>query len=185
MGVPKMLLPWRQNTVLGHVISVFASAGLEDILVVTGAERERIERLVEELSINYPVRCAFNDVFASQGMLSSIQCALADLARRRIDAAMIGLGDQPQVEERTVRVIREAHEHTTHPLIVPSHGHRRGHPWLIGSEYWKEFVGMSSPQTPRDFLSLHTDEILYVEIESASILADLDTPDHYLKAQSG
>ena len=42
MGQPKMLLPWGKVTVLEHVISVFMRAGINDIVVVLGAEQERV-----------------------------------------------------------------------------------------------------------------------------------------------
>lgn len=43
MGQPKMLLPWGETTVLGQVVATIAAAGIEDILVVTGGEREGVE----------------------------------------------------------------------------------------------------------------------------------------------
>jgi molybdenum cofactor cytidylyltransferase len=182
MGSPKMLLPWRQGTVLGQVISVFAKAGLEDILVITGSEHEQIEDVIAGMAGNYPVRSVYNEEYASGDMLSSIQTGLRDLAHKEVGAAMIGLGDQPQVEEGTVRAIRDSFERTHHRLIVPSHANRRGHPWLVGQEFWGEILGMRSPQTPRDFLSLHAAGIHYVESGSSSILADLDTPEDYGRA---
>ena len=43
MGRPKLILPWGETTVLGQVVSTFAAAGIEDILVVTGGARDQIE----------------------------------------------------------------------------------------------------------------------------------------------
>jgi hypothetical protein len=40
---------------------------------------------------------------------------------------------------------------------------------------------MESSQTPRDFLNAHAKDIYYVEMDTPSILADLDTPEEYLK----
>jgi len=185
MGKPKMLLPWSGGTVLGRVISVFGNAGMEDILAIAGAEREGIERLVHELSGRFPVRSVFNPEYDTGEMLSSIQCGLRDVMDKSFGAVMIGLGDQPQVEERSVRQIREACEQTGHPLIVPSFQMRRGHPWLVGREFWDEILLMKPPQTPRNFLLRHAEKIHYVEVDNASILADLDTPDEYSKALDG
>lgn len=182
MGTPKMLLPWPPGTILGHIISVFGNAGLEDILVMTGAERDGIESLVRELSGRYRVRCVFNPDYETGEMLSSIQCGLRDLIKKSFGAVLIGLGDQPQVEERSVRQIRKAYEQTGHPLIVPSFQMRRGHPWLVGREFWEEILRMKATQTPRDFLIRHENEIHYVYADTASIIADLDTPDEYSKA---
>lgn len=182
MGEQKLLMKWGQGTVMGRVISVFFEAGLQDILVISGSDREKIEELTEGLGRLYPVRCVFNAGYKSGGMLSTIQTGLQEAAAIGAEAAMIGLGDQPQVEERSVRMIREEYERDSHPLIVPSHAMRRGHPWLVGREYWDEILELGSTQTPRDFLNRHKETIRYVDIGNDSIFADLDTPADYKKS---
>lgn len=188
MGQPKMTLKWGDTTVLGHVISVFAHAGIEDILVVTGSAREEIEKVVIEGKKNYPVRSVFNENFAQREMLSSIQCGLRALTPLPSQweggtAALIGLGDQPQVRERSVRMVCETFRQTGSPIVVPSYQMRRGHPWLVDKKLWEEILEMNAPQTPRDFLNGYSSEIRYVEVDDAGILADLDTPEQYQASQ--
>ena len=100
-------------------------------------------------------------------------------------AALIGLGDQPQLQEETVRLVLNSFEHTESPLIIPSHNFHRGHPWLVGRELWQDLMDMKHPQTPRDFLIQHAARIQYVEVDNTSILDDLDTPEDYQRAQGG
>jgi len=40
---------------------------------------------------------------------------------------------------------------------------------------------MHAPESMRDFLNNHKNDIFYVEIDTPSILLDLDTPADYLK----
>lgn len=176
MGRPKMLLPWGEETVLSHVISVFRKSGLEDILVVTGGARDEVERLVSKSN----VRIVHNSDFASGEMLSSIQCGLRELTRQT-RGVLIGLGDQPQVQAGSVRRVCGAFEETKSRIVVPSFQMRRGHPWLVARPLWEELLTMKSPQSPRDFLNTHREEIQYVNVDNPSILADLDTPEDYLK----
>jgi molybdenum cofactor cytidylyltransferase len=177
MGRPKMLLPWGNTTVLGHVISTYQSAGVEEILIVTGGAHEQIEEIVNL----HNVRSVFNEQYSEGGMLSSLQRGLQVLLpnRDRVQAALIGLGDQPQVQTRTVQEICEAYRSRPSRLIVPSFQMRRGHPWLVENSLWQDLLEMNTPQSPRDFLSNHAGEIRYVEVDTASILADLDTPEDY------
>lgn len=77
MGQPKMLLPWSEKTVLEQVVHTFKSAGVEDILVITGGDKERVETLVSNSA-----RTVFNPDFAKGEMLSSIQAGLAGLKLR-------------------------------------------------------------------------------------------------------
>ncbi|NWG05676.1 MAG: nucleotidyltransferase family protein [Chloroflexi bacterium] len=176
MGQSKMLLPWGETTVLGQVISVLQSAGLEDVVTVTGGFREQ----VEELAKRFGLRTVFNPEYDSSEMLSSIQCGLRSL-NAEAEAALICLGDQPQVQERSVRMVREAFEQSRSRIVVPSYRMRRGHPWLVARPLWDEILRMKFPQSPRDFLNNHAKEIAYVEIDNTSILEDLDTPEDYLR----
>ncbi len=178
MGAPKMLLPWKDTTVLGQVITVFKMAGVEDILVVTGGMRAEVEKIAAK----HGARSVFNEKHATGEMLSSLQCGLR-AQKPEAAAALVGLGDQPQMREGTVRRICETFRAAKSDLIAPSFQMRRGHPWLAARPLWSELLEMRSPQTPRDFLNMHADAIHYVNVEDPTILADLDTPEEYRKSQ--
>jgi molybdenum cofactor cytidylyltransferase len=179
MGQNKLLLPWKNITVIEYVVSVFINAGIENIVVVTGGEHERVEKAILKHSQNGPVHSVYNELHESGEMLSSIQCGLRYLTEKAIGAAMIGLGDQPQAEVRSVRVIKDAYLQTKSPLVVPSFQMRRGHPWLVARSFWDEILQMQPPQTPRHFLNRHAEKIHYVATDTSSVLADLDTPEDY------
>ncbi len=174
MGQPKMLLPWGTATVLGQVIATFQEAGIEDILVVTGGAHEQVEKVVKQ----HQVLSIFNDQYANGEMLSSLQLGLR-MQSSQTEAALIGLGDQPQVQARTVRLICKRFQQGKARLIVPSFQRRRGHPWLVEQSLWQELLEMKSPQSPRDFLHEHANEIDYVEVDTSTIFADIDTPEDY------
>jgi molybdenum cofactor cytidylyltransferase len=186
MGQPKMLLPWGNVSVLEHVISVFAVAGIQDILVITGAVHEQIEQAAATYQQRYPVRLVYNQNHLYGEMLSSLQCGLLALlatplrhAETESAAALVGLGDQPQVQEISVNLICETFMQTESNLVVPSFQMRRGHPWLVARPLWDDLLELHPPKSPRDFLNRHTDEIHYVNVDTPSILADLDTPEDY------
>jgi molybdenum cofactor cytidylyltransferase len=179
MGKQKLLMPWGNATVIEHVISVFANAGLDEILVVTGSHRKEIEAIVSGMNNDRPVRSVFNENYSTGEMLSSIQCGLRALLRGGARAALIALGDQPQVREGSVRMVCDAFRESGSPLVAPSFNMRRGHPWLIARELWDELLDLDTHQTPRVFLDRHQEEIYYAETEDASILADLDTQQDY------
>jgi molybdenum cofactor cytidylyltransferase len=177
MGQPKMLLPWGETTVLGQVINTFAKAGVSEIVVVTGGQREAVEAEAARLAEKFPVRCVHNPVHESGEMLSSLQCGLAALGPE-VESALIGLGDQPQLSLEAARKVVTAFESSGARLLVPSYNLRRGHPWLVQRDLWSEILSLRAPQTLRDFLNSHVKEILYVEADQ-TILKDLDTPEDY------
>ena len=177
MGQPKMLLPWGNTTVLEKVIATFKAADVEDILVVIGGDRDAVESLV-----GGSAQIIFNPNYAKGEMLSSVQVGLVGL-KPGAEAALIGLGDQPQVRERSVRSVLKAYRNSGASLVVPSFQMRRGHPWLVARVHWDEILEMRSPASLRDFLNCHADEIHYVELHHESVLQDLDTPGDYLKSK--
>ncbi len=177
MGQPKMLLPWGKTTVLGNIISTFMNAGLEDIAVVVGGAREQVEEIVTQGG----ARIVFNEDYAGGEMLLSLQRGI-EAQSHQTRATLIGLGDQPQIHEGTVRLICKIFITEESRLIVPSYQMRRGHPWLAERSLWPELLKMKFPQSPRDFLNQHAEEIRYAEVDTPTILADLDTPEDYQKS---
>jgi molybdenum cofactor cytidylyltransferase len=177
MGQPKMLLPWGDTTVVGQVIYTFGASGTSEVLIVTGGAREAVEAEAARLTEKFPVRCVHNPAYETGEMLSSLQCGLARLGPE-VDAALIGLGDQPQLSLDSARKVVAAFESSGASLVVPSYNLRRGHPWLAERGLWGEILALKAPETLRDFLNSHAGEILYVEA-GWTILKDLDTPEDY------
>lgn len=177
MGQPKMLLPWGDHTVIEHVVASFLNGGIKDILVVTGGAKSQVETALA----NYSVRIKHNPEYASGEMLSSLQQAIRNMPGET-QAALIGLGDQPHVQESSIRAICEAYETSGSSLIVPSFQMKRGHPWLVTRSLWKEILELRPPSTSRDFLNKYSDAIHYVTVDTPTILADLDTPEDYRKS---
>ena len=177
MGQPKMLLPWDETTVLEKVIATFKIAGIDDVLVVTGGAREQVESLVSDSA-----RTVFNPEYA-KGRDAKFCPGRVGGIKPKTEAVIIGLGDQPQVRERSVRFVVDAYRKSGASIVVPSFQMRRGHPWLVGRQHWDEILRMRSPKSLRAFLNHHTDEIHYVSVDNGSILQDLDTPEDYRGAK--
>ncbi|MCZ2126919.1 MAG: nucleotidyltransferase family protein [Anaerolineales bacterium] len=169
MGRPKMLMRWGETTVLNHIVQTLRKAGIEDVIAATNSEiAPRLE--------NCDVRVVLND---EGGMLQSAQIGLRAL-KPSARAALICLGDQPQMEESSARSVCEAYQKNQAKLVAPSYRLRRGHPWLVDKSLWAEILAMQNG-TLRDFLNAHANEVEYVELDAPSVLQDLDTPNDYLK----
>jgi CTP:molybdopterin cytidylyltransferase MocA len=76
MGQPKMVLPWRGTTVLGRVVEVFSAAGVRNLFIVTGGDREKVEQEITRLKNTFPVTPVYNPDHGTSGMLSSIWAGL-------------------------------------------------------------------------------------------------------------
>ena len=125
MGQPKMLLPWGGTTVLGKVIETIQQAGIAEILVITGGAQKEVERVVAGHGLPF----LHNPDYAKEEMLASIQLGIKGQSVQSA-AALICLGDQPQVEEESVQLVCGSFRQTGSGIVVPSYQKRRGHPWL-------------------------------------------------------
>lgn len=176
MGKPKMLLPWYGSTVIEKVVLTLSNAEVSPIVVVTGGARADVEKAIQ----TYAVRPVFNPQYQNGEMLNSLQIGLENLGPE-VEAALIVLGDQPNIEEQVVRRIRDIYLAERSKIIVPSFQMRRGHPWIVARSLWPEIMALSLPQNLRDFLTHHQQYIRYINVDSASILLDLDTPEDYIE----
>lgn len=175
MGVPKMVLPWGKLTVIGQVAAVLQEAGVRDIIVVTGGG----ESLVQDALQDQPVQFVHNETYASGDMLSSVQIGLAAAMRGSAHAALITLGDQPQIQMGVMRELLHHWQASQKPIIIPSYNMRRGHPWILNRSLWQEVLALQAGETLRDFLKVNAPNIEHLPVENDSILQDLDTPEAY------
>lgn len=174
MGEPKQLLPYGEHTVIEQIVSVLLQSPLDEVVVVTG----HVRRSVESTLASWSVRPVFNPNYGQGEMLSSVQCGLSALAPE-VDAALIVLGDQPQLDGDVVQRLIEVYYHETEGLIIPSFRMRRGHPIVIDRAYWQDILALDFDQSLRDVINAHADKICYVTVETDSVLRDIDTPEEY------
>ncbi|MFN8454848.1 MAG: nucleotidyltransferase family protein [Anaerolineae bacterium] len=174
MGEPKQLLPYGQHTVIEQIVSVLRQCALLEVVVITGHQREAVEAKLTP----WPVRVVFNPNYQAGEMLSSIQCGLLAL-NPAAQAALIVLGDQPQLEATVVRQVIEAYQAGLSRLIIPSFQMRRGHPILLDRAYWPEILDLSPGDIRRPVITAHADMVYYVLFETDAVLRDMDTPEEY------
>jgi molybdenum cofactor cytidylyltransferase len=173
MGQPKMLMPWGNSTVFGTIIETLHTADIDDIVVVTGALHKKLESVYDK-----ELCFVHNEQYANGEMLTSIQVGLRSITRKD-GAVLVVLGDQPQLQAGTIRLITDRYQQTHHSIIVPSFNMHRGHPWLIDHTCWEEILNLLPPETLRTYLALKHEIIDYIIVNTPTILQDLDTPEDY------
>jgi len=178
MGKPKMILPWRKSSIIGTVVSTLATAGLKNIIVVTGGSTREI---TENLS-GFSTQIVYNPMYENGEMLFSIQIGLSDLPIK-IQSALVVLGDQPQMQIEVVQSIIETFQSLHASLIIPSFQMRQGHPWLVSRNLWPAILALTPPATMRDFVRENAKFIHYLNVNTSSILADVDTPEDYVRSR--
>jgi molybdenum cofactor cytidylyltransferase len=174
MGHPKMTMTWGDCTVIEHVAGILLDGGANPVIVVTGGASQEVETAIR----NLPVLPVFNPDYETGEMISSVRAGLLACGLQA-QAALIALGDQPQIRDDVVRALIAAYREHPALLIVPSYRMRRGHPWLVARQLWPEILALPASQTMRDFLHHHETDINYLPVDTPSVIQDIDTPQQY------
>ncbi len=170
----KVLLPWDGRAIIQVIVDRLKRMRLDEIVVVTGHQAAQVKAKLND----EPVKVVYNPNYRKGEMLSSLQTGLQALGPEYA-ACLIVLGDQPQLDNRIVSELMAAYAEGKGRIIAPSYRQRRGHPILIDRVLWPELLDLQSGSAPRDVINAHNDEIHYVNVDSDSVLRDIDTPDDY------
>jgi len=175
MGSPKMLLIFNGKTMLENVIKNVSGSEIDNILVVLGAEKEKLEELVSRL----PVKYCFNENFR-QGMLSSVKHGIHNLPSD-LEAVLVFQGDQPLISSEIINGIINAYRSSGKGLVMPVFGNKRGHPLLIDRKYIKEVEKIDDSIGLRSLAYTFSEDVLEVETTDQGVLRDFDTYEEYKK----
>lgn len=173
MGSPKMLLPFRGSTMLGRVIEQVISSKVDNILVILGAEKEKVRELLNV----YPVNVCYNDEY-KDGMLSSVKCGIRHLPDS-CRAFLVFQGDQPLILTSTTDKIIESYLLAGKGIFVPVYGNKRGHPLLVDRQYIPDIQQLKDDYGLRGLALKFPGEVTVVEVDDPGILRDFDTPEDY------
>lgn len=174
LGEPKQLLDWEGRPLLQYVLErVRGLAGVEPVVAVLGCRSERIMKRVDLSGATVVENLGWRE-----GMGASLRAGLdALLADRSLEAVLVFLGDQPEVDPAVADRLREAQAASGKPAVIPRYRYARGHPVLIARSLWPRLIaGLKGDQGARNLFAAHPDWVEEVPIPSDPP-GDIDTPD--------
>jgi molybdenum cofactor cytidylyltransferase len=177
MGRPKLLLPWDQTTVLGHLLQQWTRLGASQIAIVfaTGAKP-----ITDELDrLGFPTTNRIVNPAPENGMFSSIQCAARWPGRHsELTHWVITLGDQPHLRETTLQTLLDFSARNPEKICQPMRATRRKHPVLLARRFFDELKTTSAADL-KIFLAQHSQDLTGFESDDAGLDLDMDTPEDY------
>jgi len=175
MGYPKMLLPFRGMPMLERVIENIKSSRVDEILVVLGAYREKLEELVKKTGVSYCVNPEYE-----KGMLSSVQCGFRNIPENA-GAVLVFQGDQPLIGHVVINEVISAYYSSGRGIVIPVYNKRRGHPLLVTGKYFSEIQKLDHGKGLRSLSENFNRDVEEVSVQEAGILRDFDTFEEYSK----
>ncbi len=173
MGRPKQLLPWKETTILRHVVENAAQSRLGKVTVVLGHQADVIAASLEQTTAQIVVNAEFK-----QGMISSLKCGVKH-SPRDSEAFMTILGDQALIGVDIINSLIDQYRRSKHGIVVPVYNGRRGHPVIFDRKYRDELLTVYSEGGAREILRKYSEDILEVAVASENVLTDIDTVQEY------
>lgn len=174
MRFPKALLKISGETFIECMIRKATMCGIHSILVVTGADHEKIVPHMPE-----SVVCVKNED-SMRGQISSVQKGIAALDASST-AVMVWPVDQPLVLPQTLNRIMDAHQRAQRALTIPVYQKSKGHPVIYNDRAMKSVLELRSHQTGKDLQKIFSADLTLVEVDDPGVVIDIDTPEDYEK----
>ena len=183
MGTPKALLVDADNRAfVARIVRTFASAGVTEMIIVTGSQHDPIEAALKADRPPVSPRLVRNPDPA-RGQLSSLWAAL-DAIDPETEGMLMTLVDVPMVRASTVRAVVDAWRRQRAPIVRPAIGDRHGHPVLFDSVTFGELRKAPLSAGAKAVVHAYGDRVLNVAVDDGGSLVDVDTPEEYRRVMS-
>ena len=172
MGAFKPGLHIGDETVISRLVGSFRSAGISDIVVVSGHNRQELLSLINGLEVTE----SYNEKYP-EGMFTSIQAGV-----QKTDKALRGFFlipvDCPLLEAETIDLL-VSNIRDDSSFVVPCYRGKKGHPLYIPMKYRDEILNYDGNGGLKAITDKYDDQMIRIETGRESTVLDMDTPAAY------
>jgi molybdenum cofactor cytidylyltransferase len=174
MGTPKQLLRYGDRSLIQQVVDVAIASVCHPVVVVLGANAERIQPDLEMLN----VQVVYNPAWA-EGMSTSLRVGIEVLeCSFKVDAVVLMVCDQPFVSTSLINQLVLQHQTTGEPIIPSSYACILGVPALFHRTVFSELTALIGDIGARHVIQSHGIK-KGVSVPFPQGMIDLDTPQDY------
>ena len=174
MPANKLLTLIDGKPVIRRTLEAVCASCADPVIVVTGHQANKVTAALSDL----PVTIVENVCFTN-GLSSSLICGVKRLPQS-LDGFLVALGDMPYVPPAVIDQLIAAFDPASgHGIVVPVSGGRRGNPVLWENSLATEFLALTGDQGAKHLMALHAQLLYELEVDSDSVLTDLDTPEDF------
>jgi len=168
LGFNKLTVSIDGESVIRRSVKPFLISELHRVFVVTGNDRDRIERELEGLN----VYIIYNPDY-KKGMSASIRTAIPFLENS--DAVLFHLGDKPFVTSRSIGLVLSKYREGKARIVLPLFEGKIGHPVMINSSLLRAEISMIRGDSGlREIIEKHKQDVVSIEGDTGN-LCDIDT----------
>ena len=172
MGGGKLLLRYRNKSLIRHVTDAASDAGLNPLIIVTGADGDHVAR-----ALPLGAQREQNNEWPAGPGTSIRRGVRAIVDRPDVRACLILLGDQPRVTAEHLRTMIALYDEGPLTLVASEYDGVVGSPALFDRQWFGNLLALPDDSGARDLLSQHRSELAIVTLQDGEL--DVDTPDDY------
>ena len=178
MGAQKLLLPLGGQPVIARIVDELLGGPVDEVIVVIGQDGQRIRQVLAGRRVHPVV-----NPDTEGDMLSSVRCGLRAMPRQ-CHAALVVLGDQPEISRAVVAELVRALRAGSRGIVVPTFQGRRGHPLLFSANYRNEILNHYDDVGLRGLLQAHANDVAEIEVSTPEVVEDMDRAEDYQRMKS-
>jgi len=171
----KLLMEYKNHTILDEVLTQLLHSNLEELIIVTGYEHDRIEKIIEPY-LDKNVTVLFNSKY-QQGRATSIRCAV-NYIQNKSQALLFMVADKPTIQYSLINKAIDEFIKTQPDILFVQTPSGRGHPILFSKKIFSELLELKGDTGGNKLIEKHMENTII--LEDNKIQQDIDTYEDYL-----
>lgn len=168
----KAMLQLQGIPLVKRHLAALRSAGINEIVVVTGYHYEQIEPVVQGLAAQ-----VVRNPNPSVGQASSVRLGVAAIGDR-FDAVIMMLCDQPLIDEHDIEeLVASFVNRSQGEILVPLVNKTRGNPAVFSGKAIREILAQGPDMYCRKYMDQNPDLVVFFETNNEHFITDVDTLD--------
>ena len=176
-GINKLILPYKNKTIISTVVTNILAAGIEEVIVVVGYEAEKVKEALENLPV-----IIINNPDHEKGLTTSIQ---QGVSCAKGNGYMICLSDMVLITPEEYIFLKSSFEKqwlmNAACICVPRYKNEKGNPVIFSSWYKRVILEHGEMEGCKEIVQSNRNNISWVDMQSTHILEDIDYPGDYDK----
>ena len=169
-GENKLTKLFKGKPLINHILFSLIKSKVNKIIIVLGFEHLKIKtKLLKSKKINFVINKNYK-----KGMSSSIKTGLKKLSKNS-QGFLIVLGDMPNITQTTINKICLSITRSDKEIILPKFKNKTGNPIGFKQSMIKNIYKIKGDRGAKDMIKKNNKKIKFLNINSKSILVNLNT----------
>ena len=170
----KQLAGFNSKPLVLHAAENALNSRLHRVVLVLGHESDKVMDAVRPLLNHERFEVIVNSGFRG-GMGESLSMGVRHVMNQ-YPSVMVLLGDMPLIDAGIINYLLNRFENAGCDICVPAHQGRNGHPVIFNASCYPELIKLTGDTGGREIIRSRSGGVLFVDMENASVLTDIDTP---------